>query len=383
MTNQNRTSRPSGRTPNPVAVARAIAELRRGGVVAIRDVERDRVAVAMAAEMVGPDSLSTMRQLAGSSPILALTGHRRKAISGAPVSTDQSQILSVALPSGASDKLIRTLADPTVSESDDVGGLILLPEPPGGYSESAIKLAKLARILPSALVALAANIGFEPTERWAAGRAILMVDAEDIAAYSKSTANSLIQAAQAKVPLEGAEEAAFIAFRPVDGGLEHVAIVIGTPDTSAPVLIRLHSQCLTGDLFGSLRCDCGDQLRGAVTAISEAGGGILLYLAQEGRDIGLVNKLRAYQLQDGGFDTVEANERLGFDADERLYEPAVEMLRQLEVKSVKLLTNNPEKVAQLSSYGIDVVERVPHIFPTNPHNSKYLETKSLKAGHLF
>jgi GTP cyclohydrolase II len=192
-----------------------------------------------------------------------------------------------------------------------------------------------------------------------------------------------VLAARAPVPLEGAEDAVVHAFRPADGGKEHLAIVIGDPVKDSPVLTRLHSECLTGDLLGSLRCDCGDQLRGAIQAIAAAGGGILLYLAQEGRGIGLVNKLRAYRLQDEGFDTIDANERLGFDADERVYRPAATILRALGFGKVRLLTNNPAKVEGLSACGIDVVERVPHRFPANGHNETYLRTKAARAGHLL
>ncbi len=175
-----------------------------------------------------------------------------------------------------------------------------------------------------------------------------------------------------------------IAFRPEDGGQEHLAIVIDEPAKDKPVLIRLHSECFTGDLIGSLRCDCGPQLRGAISEISRNGqGGIVLYLRQEGRGIGLVNKLRAYALQDRGFDTLDANEELGFDADERVYRPAAEMLRQLGFESVRLLTNNPEKMTGLESWGVKVSERVPHKFPSNGHNEFYLQTKKDRAGHLF
>ena len=149
------------------------------------------------------------------------------------------------------------------------------------------------------------------------------------------------------------------------------------------MLARLHSECFTGDLLGSLKCDCGAQLRGAIETISKAGGGVLLYLAQEGRGIGLINKLRAYRLQDQGFDTIEANERLGFDADERLYGVAARMLGLLGYGAVRLLTNNPDKVASLNAAGISVVERVPHAFPDNEHNRAYLKTKAEKAGHLL
>ncbi len=174
-----------------------------------------------------------------------------------------------------------------------------------------------------------------------------------------------------------------VAFRPSDGGVEHLAVIIGTPAPDQAVLARLHSECFTGDLLGSLRCDCGEQLRGAIAAIVEAGAGVLLYLAQEGRGIGLVNKLRSYQLQDRGADTLEANQQLGFDADERIYLPAAEMLRGLGFRRVRLMTDNPDKVAALTRCGIAVEERVAHAFPSNGHNEFYLATKARRFGHLF
>ena len=209
------------------------------------------------------------------------------------------------------------------------------------------------------------------------------VEASAIESYMKTAAHSLRIVSRARVPLEDAEHAQVVAFRPRDGGIEHLAIVVGELKTDAPVLIRMHSECFTGDLMGSLRCDCGNQLRGAISEIAKAGSGILLYLAQEGRGIGLVNKLRAYQLQDAGFDTVDANLQLGFDSDERDYLPAAQMLSLLGVGQVKLLSNNPLKVAALAKQGIDVVERVAHIFPSNEHNDGYLRTKAAKSGHMF
>jgi GTP cyclohydrolase II len=212
---------------------------------------------------------------------------------------------------------------------------------------------------------------------------VIELAAEDVLAYQATAAGTLQRVAEARVPLADAENARVIAFRPSDGGIEHLAILIGDPSPEKPVLARLHSECFTGDLLGSLRCDCGDQLRGAIAEIARNGGGVLLYLAQEGRGIGLVNKLRAYQLQDAGYDTVDANEQLGFDADERVYLPAAEMLRQLQFLRIRLLTNNPEKVAALKRCGISVVERVPHVIPANGHNDFYLQTKAARSGHLL
>nr|WP_250646705.1 GTP cyclohydrolase II [Pseudemcibacter aquimaris] len=174
-----------------------------------------------------------------------------------------------------------------------------------------------------------------------------------------------------------------VAFRPDDGGTEHFAIIVGDPSCDDAVMTRIHSECFTGDLLGSLKCDCGEQMRGAIKYMAEAGGGILLYLAQEGRGIGLINKLRAYHLQDQGFDTVDANERLGFLSDERIFEPAAEMLKKMGYSKVRLLTNNPDKVAGLEACGITVSERVEHKFPSNNHNDLYLKTKKKRSGHLL
>jgi GTP cyclohydrolase II len=242
-----------------------------------------------------------------------------------------------------------------------------------------VALAKLAALLPAAVVLPLAPAEAAPARR---RTDFAVVDITEVLTRWAATA-CLSRVAEARVPLADAEDARLIAFRPGDGGSEHLAILIGTPDPGAPVLVRLHSECLTGDLLASLRCDRGDQLRGAIAAIARAGGGILLYLAQEGRGIRLVNKLRTDQLQDASFDTVDANEQLGFDADERVYLPAAEMLRQLGFTAVRLLTNDPDKIAALESYGIRIVERVPHVFPANVQNERYLRTKAMRSGHLL
>ena len=188
--------------------------------------------------------------------------------------------------------------------------------------------------------------------------------------------------ARAKLPLDDMPPTQIVAFRASDDGQEHVALVVGAFGGKPP-LVRLHSECLTGDVFGSLKCDCGPQLRQALHIIGDAGGGVLLYLRQEGRGIGLINKIRAYSLQDRGFDTVDANRRLGFADDARDYGHAAAMLRALGVDKVRLLTNNPNKVKGLEAAGIEVVERVAHQMPANPHNADYLSTKRKRSGHLL
>jgi len=188
--------------------------------------------------------------------------------------------------------------------------------------------------------------------------------------------------ARAKLPLEDMPPTQIVAFRASDDGQEHVALLVGA-FAGKPPLVRLHSECLTGDVFGSLKCDCGPQLKAALKIIGNAGGGVLLYLRQEGRGIGLVNKVRAYSLQDRGLDTVEANLRLGFADDERDYGHAAAMLGALGIRQVRLLTNNPRKVSGLEAAGIEVADRVAHQMPANPHNADYLATKRKRSGHLL
>lgn len=367
------------RAGDHLAVDRGIAELRRGGVVAVRaGADRDRLALAVAAELITDDTAARLRLLAGSDPVLAITRNRATALG----SRGAAPVVSLTLPAGLPAEDVAALADPTLGTAA-AHGLVTLPEPEAGPAAAAVRLAKLSRLIPAALVAAVPDVAADRMEGWAREHALLLVDSEAIDRHRKVAATRLARAASARVPLADAEDCELIVFRPLDGGLEHVAIRIGDPDPNRPVLIRLHSACLTGDLLGSLRCDCGDQLRGAIRAIAESGGGVLLYLAQEGRDIGLINKLKAYSLQDLGADTVDANTMLGYDDDERVYFPAAEMLSLLGIRRVRMMTNNPEKIGQLAACGVEVVERVRHVFPPNRHNQRYLDAKAKRSGHLF
>ena len=370
------TPHPAFPPPAPlVAVDRALNELRRGGIVAVRAIDGS-VTLALAAEAAMAESIQVLASLSQSAPDLAITGHRAVVLGLCPLDPQISnpKMLRLSAHDGITAQDVCWLADPcdTSGLSPDPARFTLHDLALESAGTAAVTLTKLARLLPAAIIA--------PSQ---STHGLVMVDAAHIMAYQDTAARTLRIISEAKVPLKDAENARIVAFRPADGGTEHLAIIIGDPDLDQPVLTRLHSECFTGDLIGSLRCDCGDQLRGAIAEIGQIGSGILLYLAQEGRGIGLVNKLRAYQLQDTGFDTLDANRQLGFDDDERIYLPAAQMLRLLGIGQIRLMTNNPAKVEALAHHGIDVAERVPHVFPANDHNQNYLRTKAARSGHLF
>ena len=245
-----------------------------------------------------------------------------------------------------------------------------------------LTLARLGQLLPAVVSVPVDRAASRVLGQGLASGAILSVTTAQIEALAGDIQVEVTHVSDGSVPLEEAEDARFVCFREANGILEHVAILIGTreqwPD---PVPVRLHSACLTGDLFGSLRCDCGQQLRGSLRVFAARGGGVLLYLAQEGRSIGLGNKLRAYALQQEGLDTVDADCTLGFGADERRYDAAVEMLRHLRIERIQLLTNNPEKVRALQAAGINVVDRLPLYGTLNRHNLPYVKAKVDRAGH--
>lgn len=373
---------PATREPlSLLSVERAMSEIRRGRWVLVSG-GSGVATLTMACEGVSDAALATLTDISRSQPVVVVTA-RRASVLG--LTGGGVRRVAIARPSGLTADLVHRLADPLLeapllAPRDE---LAVAEVALHGCESAAVTLAKSARLLPAALVAEVRDPTAEDQAAWATRHDLLRVDAGDVFQYSSTAARGLHQVGQARVPLEGAEQTRMIAFRPRDGGGEHLALVIGEPPPDRPVLTRLHSECFTGDLLGSLRCDCGDQLRGAIAEIARAGGGLVLYLAQEGRGIGLVNKLRAYELQDRGFDTVDANEQLGFEADERLYLPAAQMLRALGYTSVRLLTNNPGKVDGLVRHGISVPERVPHRFPVNSHNEIYLRTKAARGGHLF
>lgn len=357
--------------PATLAVDRAITELRRGRVVHVSATEGNGVLIA-AAETTPPARIDQLSLLAGDQFGLAVTAQRATVL-GLDTGDGGSKLLRFSIPPKA--EAISVLAG--ISEIAAVRDEVLrtlISEPCDPASSAALLLAKHARLLPAVLTMPAPALNGHSE--------VMSVSAAQIQAFEHPTLCDLSWISDARVPLAGHEDCRLVLFRDARDGAEHVAIIIGSLDGSGAVPVRMHSACFTGDLLGSLRCDCGDQLRIAVDQLAAAGGGVLLYLAQEGRGIGLANKLRAYELQDTGLDTIDADRHLGFRADERNYAVAASMLRKLAMTRIRLLTNNPQKMRALQDAGIDVVACQPLVGTVNRHNARYIRAKRERAGHL-
>ncbi len=354
-------------------LARARADMRMGLPVVLCNDSGFGV-LALSTETLGAQRLADFRGL-GSRLVIAITGRRAETLKARAYDGDLARVI---VPEDADIGWIQAVADP----SDDLnapmkGPLMTERDGNAGLYRLAIALAKSARLLPAALVA--------PIEN---GRNIAQTHGLTCISHAQAAPHladrsPLHAIVAARLPTEVSEAGRLHVFRPEDGGEEHYAFEIGRPDREKPVLARLHSACFTGDLMGSLKCDCGPQLRGALAQMGTEGAGVLLYLNQEGRGIGLANKMRAYFLQDQGFDTVEANHRLGFEDDERDFRLGSDILKSLGFKSVRLLTNNPAKIAMMERTGIAVTERVPLKVGETVHNQGYLATKAAKSGHLL
>ena len=353
-------------------LARARADMRMGLPVVLTG--ETGAALAIAAETLTPARLADIRGLGGD-PVVAITARRAATLKARAYDGDLAR---VALPETADCAWIRALADP----ADDLkapmkGPLVSRRDGPAALHRLALRLVKSARLLPAALVCDLAD-GRATALRFGLTR----ID-HALAAPHLAESSPLSPVIHARLPIDAAEAGRLHIFRPEDGGEEHYAIEIGRPDRARPVLARLHSACFTGDVLGSLKCDCGPQLRGALAQMGAEGAGVLLYLNQEGRGIGLANKMRAYSLQDQGFDTVEANHRLGFEDDERDFRLGSDILKRMGFASVRLMTNNPAKIAMMEKTGIAVAERVPLKVGETAHNRAYLATKAAKSGHLL
>ncbi|MFA8384990.1 MAG: GTP cyclohydrolase II [Pelagibaca sp.] len=352
-------------------LARARSDLRMGVPIVLGGVQG---LLVLAVESLGVERLADVIAL-GAEADLVLTGRRAATLKARAYDGD---VARVALPKDATLRWVQAVADPADDLSHPMKGpLVTRREGDPTLHRLAVTLAKSARLLPAVIVA-----PLPDARAFAAEHALTRID--PVAAAPRLGASVVFDSVvSARVPLSAAQNARLHVFRPEDGSEEHYAIEIGRPDRAKPVLARLHSACFTGDLLGSLKCDCGPQLNGALAAMGASGEGVLLYLNQEGRGIGLANKMRAYALQDQGFDTVEANHRLGFEDDERDFRIGAELLRKLGFGAVRLMTNNPAKITMMEKHGITVSERVPLKVGENPHNTGYLATKARKSGHLL
>jgi GTP cyclohydrolase II len=350
--------------PNFVAVERGIAEFRAARPVAIT-AGPDTIFI-LPVDGINDTQLSAFLRLAAPAlPRLILTARRAHAIG-----IDTAEPIALPLPDAINAKSIYAIA-----ASRQTSGELLDWMQADAAAVAALTLAKLAFRLPALLavkVEKAALLGFNPP--------VVTIPADAVAEFRDLAIESLSVASEALVPLHGDINARFVVFRGIVGG-ESAAIVVNDPDFSKPVAVRLHSACLTGDVFGSRRCDCGDQLRLALKQLAATGGGVILYLDQEGRGLGLANKMRAYELQDEGLDTVDANITLGFDDDERDYGVAGRMLDLIGCARVKLMTNNPNKISGLVEAGIEITDRVPLLTPVHGDNLRYLTAKAARAGH--
>ena len=346
------------------AAARAIDALRRGWAVTITG--PDGAIRVMAVE--GADAITLVRfDPAGEADILvaAARGETLK-LANQLAAADPDMPVLIARAPWIDGDVAMAIADPVLDLASPLKGPFMAkPLAAPLAAKAALRLARLAGILPAYFVT-------------SEGESEAEVSPDDVDAYDDAA--HLAIATRARLPVAASETGEIVAFRSPDEPREHVALVIGKRDASPPV-VRLHSECLTGDVLGSLKCDCGPQLHQALHQIADSTWGVLLYLRQEGRGIGLINKLRAYALQDQGFDTVDANVRLGFAIDARDFSVAARMLDLLGIGEVRLLTNNPKKVAGLEAAGIKVAERLPIILPSNPHNEQYLATKRDRTGH--
>ncbi len=360
-------------------VDRAIADLRRGQVTCIEHPQETLWIAAV--ETAVPEVIAEMITAAHRQPTLTITPQRATVLG-----VDDFMAVPVTLfpPAGANWEWFQRLGWSIIDNPAEARKLLQnVPFREASYPAAmAVQLTKFARLLPAVL-----TVPVSDSQHAAAltemPSAVSAMAPDDIAVYPENLARSLRRVSDARVPLAGIGLTRFVLFRGIDGMTEHLAVIIGAPAMEGSVLVRLHSACLTGDIFSSLKCDCGEQLRCTATAMATAGGGVLLYLAQEGRGIGLANKLRAYQLQAAGYDTLDADAMLGFANDERHYDAAVEMLRQLGIQRVRLMTNNPRKVSALTAAGIVIDDRIPVMGSVNPYNENYLTTKAKRAGHLL
>lgn len=347
---------------NQIAVDRAISELRSGRPAIIRS-GRNHIIVTCV-ETLEPRMAMKLEALARGRARLILPAPRLRRLG-----LERTEPGHFALPKINLDR-IATLALEVGARFDAPVAAL------SSIDKAALELLRLSLVLPAAIIV-------PVTARAAAESGLIVADSSAVFEYRGRKVVELKIVGRAPVPLEGAPDTEFVVFRGGEGLRDQVAILISKPDLTKPINVRLHSACLTGDLFGSLKCDCGDQLRDTAKFMAQNGGGVLLYLDQEGRGNGLSNKMRAYKLQAQGFDTYDADEVLGFDHDQRGFDFAAEMLKQLGVHAVRLMTNNPVKIAAMRAAGLDIVSDQRVLGRMNDHNVRYLASKRDRAGHII
>ena len=358
------------------AVARARADLRIGAPLLLT---ADGAAVlAVAAETCSSERIADLRAISADVPDLVVTHRRADTLRARAYDGDLARI---TLPADADLSWVRATADPSLDLAHPLRGPYhTRREGSADLHRLAVTLCKQARLLPAALVTVPADAG--KLKDLARDAGLTHVTSEMVEGAAGASI-AVERVSGARVPTRFSDAGKVHVFRPADGGEEHYAVEVGSPARDEPVLSRLHSACFTGDIIGSLKCDCGPQLEAAMEQIADAGAGVLLYMNQEGRGIGLANKMRAYALQDQGHDTVEANHRLGFEDDERDFRLGAEILKELGFSSVRLMTNNPGKIAMMEASGVTVAERVPLKVGETAQNRAYLATKAAKSGHLL
>ena len=394
-------------------IERAIDDIRAGTfVIIVDDEDRENEGdLVIAAQHCTAEAIALMIRHAGGLLCVPMTGarldelgiplmvppeHNRSAHGTAfTVSVEARRGVTTGISAADRAATVRALTDPATTPADLVmpghvfplcardGGVLARP----GHTEAAVDLARLAGLAPAAVICEiirddGATALRPDLEVFAARHGISLVTIADLIAYRAGRERIVSREVEARLPTDYGEFR-LVAYSNLMNDNLDLALVMGDPAADAPVLARLHSECLTGDIFSSRRCDCGEQLHAALRAIAAAGRGVLVYLRQEGRGIGLLNKLRAYGLQDAGLDTVQANEHLGFPPDPRDYSIGAQILADLGVRRVRLLTNNPRKRLSLESHGLEVVERLPIVVAPNPVNAGYLATKRDKLGHLL
>lgn len=340
------------------SVQRALGDFQAGNPVIVTDGDDARLALSI--ESLNPQRLDRLREASPGTFALVISATRARLLLAAPVE-------AATIPLQVTDQCHDIVNLATDAETARPASL-------GDRTDAAvIELAKLCHLLPAAVTLPITALESFPS--------VLQVAVDEVMGFRAANARSLKLISRAKVALRRGNDSEFVVFRDAMGA-SWTAVVIGQPDLGKPIPVRMHSSCLTGDSFGSLRCDCGDQLRMSIEILRD-GGGVLLYLDQEGCGIGLANKMRAYALQDTGLDTIDANMALGFESDERRYDIAARMLELLGIRQIFLLTNNPGKVNGLSAAGIEIMGRIPLIAPVNGENRRYLDAKARRAGHLL